>query len=115
MHTTEREGIRDTANPLELDGIEFIEHTATKPQALGQGLEMMGFNPVACHRSREVRLYRQGSINVNVNVSVNAHIPAMPGSALPSDKPMLAVIALGVRDAADACKRALTVAPFSSP
>ena len=30
---------------------------AAKPQALGQVLEMMGFRPIARHRSREVMLY----------------------------------------------------------
>ncbi|MDO9203618.1 MAG: 4-hydroxyphenylpyruvate dioxygenase, partial [Hydrogenophaga sp.] len=44
----------DAANPLGLDGIEFVEYATTKPQALGQVLEMMGFRPVARHRSREV-------------------------------------------------------------
>jgi 4-hydroxyphenylpyruvate dioxygenase len=30
-------------------------------------LEMMGFRPVARHRSREVLLYRQGDLNIVVN------------------------------------------------
>src|SRR4051812_44744828 len=47
----------DAANPLGLDGVEFIEYATPKPQALGQVLEMMGFKPVARHRSREVQLY----------------------------------------------------------
>ena len=33
-----------------------------QPQALGHVLEMMGFRPVARHRSREVLLYRQGGV-----------------------------------------------------
>ena len=49
----------DASNPLGLDGIEFIEYSTPKPQALGQVLEMMGFKPVARHRSREIQLYRQ--------------------------------------------------------
>jgi shikimate dehydrogenase len=59
----------EVANPLGLDGIEFIEYTTAKPQALGQVLEMMGFRPVARHRSREVMLYRQGGMNVIVNAT----------------------------------------------
>ena len=74
---TDREAIPEVANPLGMDGIEFIEYTTSKPQALGQVLEMMGFRPVARHRSREVMLYRQGGMNV----IVNAHIPAMPDGA----------------------------------
>ena len=38
----------DACNPLGLDGIEFIEYSTPKPQALGQVLEMMGFRPVFC-------------------------------------------------------------------
>ena len=52
----DRESSLEPANPLGLDGIEFIEYTTSKPQALGQVLEMMGFRPVARHRSREVLL-----------------------------------------------------------
>ena len=37
------------------------------PQAMGGVLEMMGFRPIARHRSREVELYRQGTMNVIVN------------------------------------------------
>jgi 4-hydroxyphenylpyruvate dioxygenase len=83
----------DAANPLGLDGIEFIEYATTKPQALGQVLEMMGFRPVARHRSREVLLYRQGELNV----VVNAH--DAKGAAHGSDVPTISAIALRVRDA----------------
>ena len=44
MHiTADRESLADATNPLGLDGIEFIEFVTAKPQALGQVLEMMGF------------------------------------------------------------------------
>lgn len=107
----DRESIPDAANPLGLDGIEFIEYTTAKPQALGQVLEMMGFRPVARHRSREVLLYRQGSINV----IVNAHVPALPDGAAPTDKPVIAAIALRVRDAAAAYGRALERGAWAVP
>jgi 4-hydroxyphenylpyruvate dioxygenase len=42
-------------------------------------LEMMGFRPVARHRSREVLLYRQGGMNV----IVNAHIRPCPTAPRP--------------------------------
>jgi 4-hydroxyphenylpyruvate dioxygenase len=109
--SADRESIADAANPLGLDGIEFIEYTTAKPQALGQVLEMMGFRPVARHRSREVLLYRQGSINV----IVNAHVPALPDGAAPTDKPMIAAIALRVRDAAAAYGRALERGAWAVP
>ena len=41
--TTNREAIAEATNPLGLDGIEYIEYSTSKPQALGQILEMMGF------------------------------------------------------------------------
>ena len=68
----DREPLSDATNPLGLDGIEFIEYATSRPQALGQVLEMMGFRPVARHRSREVLLYRQGGMNVVINAHVNA-------------------------------------------
>jgi 4-hydroxyphenylpyruvate dioxygenase len=85
----------DAANPLGLDGIEFIEFATTKPQALGQVLEMMGFRPVARHRSREVLLYRQGELNI----VVNAHPSDAQGASHGSDVPSISAMALRVRDA----------------
>ncbi len=85
----------DAANPLGLDGIEFIEYATSKPQALGQVLEMMGFRPVARHRSREVLLYRQGGFNI----VVNAHPVDALGAGHGSDVPAISAMALRVRDA----------------
>lgn len=85
----------DAANPLGLDGVEFIEYATTKPQALGQVLEMMGFRPVARHRSREVLLYRQGDLNV----VVNAHPGDAKGAGHGGDSPTISAMALRVRDA----------------
>lgn len=96
--TLDREQIVEGLNPLGLEGIEFIEYATAKPQALGQVLENMGFRPVARHRSREVLLYRQGAINI----IVNAHAKGAPLS----DKPVISAMALRVRDAAAAYKRA---------
>lgn len=108
---TNREAISDAVNPLGLDGIEFIEYTTSKPQALGQVLEMMGFRPVARHRSREVLLYRQGAINI----IVNAHAPALGSDAAQDDKPVIAAVALRVRDAAAAYRRALERGAWAVP
>lgn len=52
-----RESVPEAANRLGLAGIEFVEYATSRPQALGQMLETMGFRPVAPHRSREVVLY----------------------------------------------------------
>ena len=99
----DREAIADASNPLGMDGIEFIEFATSKPQALGQVLEMMGFRPVARHRSREVLLFRQGAMNI----IVNAHPSGVPRTAQPSETPVLAAVALRVRDAAAAYRHAI--------
>lgn len=91
------------ANPMGLDGLEFIEYSTSKPQALGHVLEMMGFRPVAHHRSREITLYRQGQMNIVVNAGVSEF---GVGNQL-SDKPFLSAIALRVRDARAAYQYAL--------
>ena len=103
----DREEIVEGANPLGLEGVEFMEYATSKPQALGQVLETMGFRPVARHRSREVLLYRQGDINIIVNAHSN-------GTAL-TEKPVIAAIALRVRDAAAAYRRALERGAWAVP
>jgi len=105
--TTDREALADTANPLAIEGIEYIEYACAKPQALGQVLEQLGFRPVARHRSREVLLYRQGSMNV----IVNAHA----GAVAPPEAPALAAVALRVRDAAAAHARVLELGAWDVP
>jgi 4-hydroxyphenylpyruvate dioxygenase len=99
MKAQEREPLQhsfsDASNPIGLDGIEFIEYATSQPQALGQVLEMMGFKPVARHRSREVLLYRQGGLNV----VVNAHPDEVRGATQGRQAPVIAAMALRVRDA----------------
>jgi 4-hydroxyphenylpyruvate dioxygenase len=107
----DREAIGDLPNPLGLAGIEFVEYATTRPQALGQVLETMGFRPVARHRSREVLLYRQGAMNV----VINAHASARPSSVQPTETPAIAAVALRVRDAAAAYKRALDRGAWAVP
>lgn len=85
----------DASNPIGLDGVEFIEYATSKPQALGQVLEMMGFRPIARHRSREVLLYRQGDMNIVVNAHPDEARAASHGSEVPS----ISAVALRVRDA----------------
>jgi 4-hydroxyphenylpyruvate dioxygenase len=104
MNTLNREAIQESANPLGMEGVEFIEYATAKPQQLGQVLEMMGFRPIARHRSREVLLYRQGDINI----IVNAHEKL-------NDKPAIVAIALRVRDASAAYKRAIEHGAWAIP
>lgn len=114
----DREAIIGAANPLGLEGVEFVEFATAKPQALGQVLEMMGFRPIARHRSREVLLYRQGGINIIVNAhagDAGASGPhALPPTVLP-DEPVIAAMALRVRDAGAAWRRALDRGAWAVP
>jgi 4-hydroxyphenylpyruvate dioxygenase len=107
----DREAIGALPNPLGLQGIEFIEYTTSRPQALGQVLEQMGFQPVARHRSREVLLYRQGDLNI----IVNAHHGGLAGLPAPTETPAIAAVAFRVRDAAAAYERVLSLGAWAVP
>ncbi len=100
----------DSANPSGLDGIEFIEYATARPLALGHVLELMGFQPVARHRSREVLLYRQGTMNVVINAH---HGVARPGD--PADEVRISAVAFRARDAAAAYRHALDRGAWAVP
>jgi 4-hydroxyphenylpyruvate dioxygenase len=108
---TDRESVPEPPNPIGMDGIEYIEFTTSKPQALGGILERMGFRLVARHRSREVELYRQG----NMNLVVNSHPADIPRAVTPVERPALSAIAIRVRDAAAAYQRALELGAWEVP
>jgi len=101
------EQVPESGNRLGLDGIEFIEYTTTQPQALGKVLERMGFAAVARHRSREVTLYRQGTMNVVVVTEQLADTPL--------HTPMISAVALRVRDALLAHQRCLELGAWPVP
>ena len=114
--TPPREPLADAANPLGLDGIEFIEYATSRPQALGQVLEAMGFRPIARHRSREVLLYRQGDMNIIVNAHGSGLAAgALGGSIGGSETPVIAAIALRVRNAAAAYRHVLERGAWAVP
>ena len=101
----------EPSNPLGVDGIEFVEYATTQPQALGAVLQLMGFAPVARHRSREVMLYRQGSMNL----IVNAHPEVLAGLDAGDGRPVIAAIALRVRDAAFAWRPSVGLGAWPRP
>jgi 4-hydroxyphenylpyruvate dioxygenase-like putative hemolysin len=107
----DREAVSEPDNPLGFDGIEFIEFATSKPQALGGVLETMGFRPIARHRSREVELYRQGSMNI----IVNAQAADVPRTVQPVERPILSAFAVRVRDADAAFHRALDLGAWEIP
>jgi 4-hydroxyphenylpyruvate dioxygenase len=107
----DREAVPDPVNPLGIDGIEFIEFATSKPQALGGVLETMGFRPIARHRSREVELYRQGTMNI----IVNAQPADVPRTVQPVETPIISAFAVRVRDADAAFRRALDLGAWEIP
>jgi 4-hydroxyphenylpyruvate dioxygenase len=104
----DREAVVEASNPLGIEGIEFVEYTTPRPQALGQVLESIGFRPVARHRSREVQLYRQGGMNI----VVNAHGVSL---ATDGDVPQIAAVGFRVRDAGVAQQRVVDLGGWPVP
>ncbi|MBQ0929392.1 4-hydroxyphenylpyruvate dioxygenase [Ideonella alba] len=107
--TPDREALGELPNPMGLLGVEFIEYSTARPQTLGHSLERLGFRPVARHRSREVLLYRQGDMNIVVNAHRPPEAPPLP------DRARIAAVALRVRDAASAYRRALERGAWAVP
>ena len=108
---TDRESVPEPNNPIGMDGIEYIEFATSKPQALGGILERMGFRLIARHRSREIELYRQGSMNL----IVNSHPADIPRTVTPVERPVISAMAIRVRDADAAFRRALDLGAWDIP
>jgi len=91
------------ANPLGLDGFEFVEFASPEPGVLEPVFELLGFSPVARHRSKQVTLYRQGDINFILNEEPDSHAAWFAQEHGPSASGM----AFRVRDAHQAYARVL--------
>lgn len=90
-------------NPLGLDGFEFVEFTGPDPAALAHLFTAMGFTHAATHRSKKVRLYRQGDINFILNMEPSGQAANFRSAHGPSANAM----AFRVHDAARALKLAI--------
>ena len=66
--TTATAHAESPANPMGLDGFEFVEFTSPDPDALADLFEKMGFTHVGTHKSKNVRRYAQGDINFLLNM-----------------------------------------------
>jgi len=60
-------------NPMGLDGFEFVEFAGPDPKILEGVFHLLGFEAVARHRSKDVRLFRQGGINFILNNEPQSH------------------------------------------
>jgi 4-hydroxyphenylpyruvate dioxygenase len=93
------------ANPMGTDGFEFVEFCHPTPDELDRRFTTMGFRWVAKHRSKNVRLYRQGTINLVLNAepaSFAARFAQEHGPSAPA-------MAFRVVDAKHAYERALSL------
>jgi 4-hydroxyphenylpyruvate dioxygenase len=92
-------------NPMGTDGFEFVEFCHPEPSELDRLFKIMGFTPVARHRSKDVTLYRQGDVNFILNAepeSFAAQFAAQHGPSAPA-------MAFRVVDAKHAYERALAI------
>ena len=90
-------------NPMGTDGFEFVEFAHPAPERLHALFKLMGFAPVARHKTRKITVYRQGDVNYLVNEEPGAHgfnFVAAHGPCAPS-------MAFRVVDARRAYERAL--------
>ena len=90
-------------NPLGTDGFEFVEFTSPDPQRIARQFEVMGFAPVARHRSKDVVRYRQGDINFILNMEPSGQAADFRDAHGPSANAM----AFRVKDAAKALELAI--------
>lgn len=97
------QGFQPWENPMGTDGFEFVEYAAPDPAALGALFETLGFKAIARHRTKNVTLYRQGEINYLINAEPDSFAQRFARLHGPS----VCAIALRVKNAAAAYKRAL--------
>ena len=101
------------ANPMGVDGFEFVEFSAPGIGVLEPVFELLGFERIAVHRSKSAELWRQGDINFIVNYE--------PKSAAwyfaQEHGPCACGLAFRVRDARHAYARALRLGaePVNNP
>lgn len=101
----------DAANPIGIEGLEFIEYATASPEELGKTLERMGFSYIAHHRSREVLLYRQGEMTV----VVNADPEMLSGTNSQTADVVISGIAFRVADARQAYQHMVELGAWPIP
>jgi 4-hydroxyphenylpyruvate dioxygenase len=90
-------------NPMGLDGFEFVEFAAPQSGVLESVFDIMGFTHVANHRSKAVKLYRQG----HINFIINSEPRSLAGYFAEEHGPSACGLAFRVRDAHQAYALAL--------
>ena len=82
-------------NPMGTRGFEFVEFTGPDTAALERVFRLLGFTPIARHRSKDVTLYRQGQINF----VLNAETKGFPKTFAERHGPSVCAMAIRVEDA----------------
>ena len=77
-----------SANPLGLNGFEFVEFTSPDPAAMGAQFEALGFTPTHRHPTKNVTRYKQGRINLMLNRDEAGRVAAFRGMHGPSASAM---------------------------
>lgn len=91
------------ANPMGLQGFEFVEFSAHEKGLLEKVFGQLGFTEVARHRSKDVTLWRQGDINFIINYQLGT-----PAAYFAEEHgPCASGMAFRVADSQLAYKRAL--------
>ena len=90
-------------NPLGTDGFEFVEFTSPEPQKLEALFRLLGFTPVAKHKSKDITRFKQGDITFLVNRETKGQAAEFRTVHGPSANAM----AFRVKDAEAAYKEAL--------
>ena len=90
-------------NPLGTDGFEFVEYTSPQPEKLGQLFTLLGFTPVARHKTKDIVRFKQGDITFLVNREETGQAAEFRAAHGPSANAM----AFRVKDAAKAYAEAL--------
>ncbi|HTD28316.1 MAG TPA: 4-hydroxyphenylpyruvate dioxygenase [Xanthomonadaceae bacterium] len=88
------------ANPMGIDGFEFVEFAAEDSAPLHELFKRMGFSAVLRHNSRPITVYRQGGVHFLINEDpdsfaadfAKAHGPCACGFAIRFSKPSTEVL-----------------------
>ena len=97
-------------NPMGTDGFEFVEYAHPRPEQLHALFKLMGYAPVARHKTKKITVYRQVDVNYLVNEKPSTHgidCVAAHGPCAPS-------MAFRVVDAKQAYERALALGAESA-
>ena len=79
---------KDPANPLGLNGFEFVEFTSPEPEKMAAQFEQLGFTATHRHPTKNITRYKQGRINLMLNRDDAGRVAAFRGEHGPSASAM---------------------------